>query len=267
MRNANPFLNGFAANLLDHVTARVFLKIIYLMGLSLVSPILRISAIEKRQFIRLPSKSSSLWIFIIAITIAFISTFQEKQKHLASLHQKQNLIEPANEMPMVFGTKLSGSLPRKRSGIIAEKSPSPAHGRKTAFLFQPIILQAAKRHGVDPALIRAIIMAESGYNPRAISGIGAQGLMQLMPKTAESLGVVDSFNPEHNIKAGVKYFKQLLNQFEGDVILALAAYNAGARKVRKHEGVPPIKATQRYIRKVVKYYQNYKVLMAGGNDG
>jgi soluble lytic murein transglycosylase-like protein len=82
--------------------------------------------------------------------------------------------------------------------------------------------------------------------------------MQLMPKTAEELGVEDSFNPEENVDAGVEYFKMLLNRFAGDVTLALAAYNAGSRKVLKYQGVPPFKATKYYIKKVFNYYQVYK---------
>jgi soluble lytic murein transglycosylase-like protein len=101
-------------------------------------------------------------------------------------------------------------------------------------------------------------MAESSYNPKAISKKGARGLMQLMPKTAEILGVKDSFNPEQNINAGVKHFKGLMNRFKGDVKLALAAYNVGSRKVRKYQGVPPFKATQSYIKKVLEYYQYFK---------
>ena len=225
-------------------------------------------SIDQKPPANLPSGVLTLCLFIIAmITIVQVYFFLERQKHTGSLHQKQNLIEPVNEMPVVSGIKLSGSFPKKDFGTSSENTSPSARGRKTAFLFQPIILQTAKRYRIDPALIRAIIMAESGYNPKAVSETGAQGLMQLMPATAESLGVADSFNPEHNINAGVKYFKQLLIQFEGDVILALAAYNAGARKVRKHKGVPPIKATRHYIRKVFKYYQHYKVQMADEKNG
>jgi soluble lytic murein transglycosylase-like protein len=125
-------------------------------------------------------------------------------------------------------------------------------------LFHPIILQEANRYEVDPALVKAIIMAESGYNPKAISKKGAKGLMQLMPSTAEALGVEDIFNPEQNISGGVRYFKQLVNRFDGDVTLALAAYNAGSRKVRHYQGIPPFKSTQCYIKKVFKYYDLYK---------
>jgi len=129
---------------------------------------------------------------------------------------------------------------------------------KKEHLFHPIILQEASRHEVDPALVKAIIMAESGYNPNAISKKGAKGLMQLMPSTAQALGVEDAFNPEQNISGGVRYFKQLVNRFDGDVKLALAAYNAGSKKVRHYQGIPPYKATHYYIEKVFKYYELYK---------
>jgi soluble lytic murein transglycosylase-like protein len=123
-----------------------------------------------------------------------------------------------------------------------------------------IILLAASRHKVDPALVKAIIRAESGYNPKAVSKKGAMGLMQLMPRTAEALGVEDEdiFNPENNIDAGVKHLKQLLIHFHGNVRLAVAAYNAGTKKVRKYKDIPPYKATRHYVNKVLEYYQYYK---------
>ncbi len=132
--------------------------------------------------------------------------------------------------------------------------------------FEDIIHEAAKRYGVDPALIRAIIMAESGYNPKAVSKRGAKGLMQLMPATAQELGVVEPFDPVHNIHGGVKYFRRLLDRFNGDIKLALAAYNAGSTKVRRHKGIPPIRATRYYINKVFRYYKIYKREMNPGTD-
>jgi soluble lytic murein transglycosylase-like protein len=122
---------------------------------------------------------------------------------------------------------------------------------------------AAIRHGIDPAMIHAIIMAESSFNPDAVSNRGAQGLMQLMPQTAESLGLADAFDPGKNIDAGARYFRQLLNQFRGDVELALAAYNAGIQSVINHNGVPPFKTTQRYVRKVLDYYEHYRRMLTG----
>ncbi len=135
---------------------------------------------------------------------------------------------------------------------------TPAHGndqRETAY--HDYILEAGQRHEVDPALIKAIIMAESNYDPRAVSRQGAKGLMQLMPNTARELGVRDIFDPEHNIDGGVKYFRFLLDECDGQVRLALAAYNAGLYKVKQYGGIPPFKATRRYIQKVMEYYRHY----------
>jgi soluble lytic murein transglycosylase-like protein len=131
---------------------------------------------------------------------------------------------------------------------------------KVKLLYRTIIQQASRRYGVESAMIKAIIMAESSYNPRAVSSRGAAGLMQLMPTTADSMGVKDKFDPKHNIDGGVRYFKNLLVRFDGDIRLALAAYNAGAKKVRQYNGIPPYKATRSYINKVFQYYQRYKDL-------
>lgn len=144
------------------------------------------------------------------------------------------------------------------SGQWPGRHPKSVFGKKEEPKLHPIIFHTANRYQVDPALVSAIIMAESEYNPRAVSRRGARGLMQLMPATAEELGVEDIFNPQQNIDGGVRYFKQLVNRFDGDIILALAAYNAGSRHVRHYKGVPPFKATKRYIKKVFKYYRIYK---------
>jgi len=145
-----------------------------------------------------------------------------------------------------------------KTETIPEKILPLAQGLEPERLYHSIIIEAANRYQVDPAIVKAIIMAESSYNPNAVSKKGAKGLMQLMPKTAAELGVKDSFNPVYNINGGVQYYKKMLNQFNGDVKLALAAYNAGSRKVKKYQGIPPFKATHYYIKKVFKYYQYYK---------
>ncbi|OPL16841.1 MAG: hypothetical protein AVO39_00785 [delta proteobacterium MLS_D] len=134
----------------------------------------------------------------------------------------------------------------------------PAFDCKRQDSFDDIIEEAAVRYNVEAALVKAIIMAESGYDPRAVSSRGAMGLMQLMPGTAESLGVKDGFNPEENIDAGVRYFRNLMNNFGEETRLALAAYNAGPRKVREYSGVPPFPATRVYIEKVFRYYRYFK---------
>ena len=123
--------------------------------------------------------------------------------------------------------------------------------------FHDQILRAAEAYDVDSALIRAVIMVESSNNPVAVSRRGAQGLMQLMPVTARSLGVHNPFDPDMNIDGGVRYLKQLLDRFDGDVRLALAAYNAGPRHVRNYGGVPPFNSTRNYIDKVLNYRRRY----------
>ncbi|MEJ2638855.1 MAG: transglycosylase SLT domain-containing protein [Desulfosarcinaceae bacterium] len=132
--------------------------------------------------------------------------------------------------------------------------------------FHSLILQAAMAHDVEPALIKAVILAESNYNPKAISKRGARGLMQLMPSTAAALGVTDLFDPEDNINGGVKYLRQLLDRFNNDVRLALAAYNAGSRYVRRYKGVPPFRSTRLYIKKVFKYQALFEEEMAANRQ-
>lgn len=117
---------------------------------------------------------------------------------------------------------------------------------------------AAEAHGVAFPLLKAIIKAESNFNPRAVSRKGAQGLMQLMPDTAKSLNVYDPFDPWENIMGGTKYFKMLLNRFDGKLQLALAGYNAGPNRVEQHKGIPPFQETQNYVKKVLEYYYRLK---------
>jgi len=138
-----------------------------------------------------------------------------------------------------------------------EKPPMDLPKFKHEHTFQTIIAAASARYNVDTAMIKAIIRAESGYNPHALSPMGAGGLMQLMPLTAESMGVDDIFDPVQNVNAGVKYFKKLLKLFKQDVSLALAAYNAGIQRVHEYNGIPPFSTTQIYIKKVLEYRQYY----------
>jgi len=124
--------------------------------------------------------------------------------------------------------------------------------------FEPIISSCSREFGVDSSLVKAVIHAESGYNPSAVSPKGAQGLMQLMPKTAQGLKVADSLNPSDNIRGGVRYLRFLLDTFKGDESLALAAYNSGLGSVAKYGGIPPYRETQTYVAKVLSYRNNYR---------
>lgn len=117
-----------------------------------------------------------------------------------------------------------------------------------------IVKSTCQKYGVDDKLVMALINQESGFNQNAISKVGAQGLMQLMPATAKSLGVTNALDPVQNIEGGVKYLQGLLNQFHGNKILALAAYNAGPNAVKKYNGIPPYKETQNYVKNILKNY-------------
>ena len=117
-----------------------------------------------------------------------------------------------------------------------------------------VVNQIAEKHGVDEKLVQALIKQESGFNPKAKSKAGAMGLMQLMPSTAKNLGVQDPYNIVQNVEGGVKYLKSMLNKYNGNVILALAAYNAGPGAVDKYDGVPPYKETQNYVRNILANY-------------
>ncbi len=124
--------------------------------------------------------------------------------------------------------------------------------------YSDLITRTAEIHDVDPALVKAIILAESEYRVDAVSPQGASGLMQLMPRTAAEFGVKNLFDPKHNVQGGVKYLRWLLDRFDGRVKPAVAAYNAGITNVKRYGGVPPFKETRRYVRKVFRYYAYYQ---------
>jgi soluble lytic murein transglycosylase-like protein len=125
-------------------------------------------------------------------------------------------------------------------------------------IYDALIAQLSKKYDVDFHLVKAIIRAESGFNPYAISRKGARGLMQLMPETAQRMNVSNIFDPKDNIDGGVRYFKYLLSLFNNDLRLSLAAYNAGENIVAQVKGIPPYRETIYYVKKVLVFYQSYK---------
>jgi soluble lytic murein transglycosylase-like protein len=118
---------------------------------------------------------------------------------------------------------------------------------------------ASKKYALDPALVKAVIHAESRFDPLAVSPKGAKGLMQIDPVTIAQMGISDPFNPKYNIYGGVRYLREMLDAFKGDKHLALAAYNAGPNQVLRHNGVPPFKDTKKYLSKVLRYQTYYKL--------
>jgi soluble lytic murein transglycosylase-like protein len=124
--------------------------------------------------------------------------------------------------------------------------------------YEALIVRASERYRVDSALVKAVIKAESNFNHRAVSPVGARGLMQLMPATAATLQVQDSFHPEKNIDGGVRYLRYLMNLFNGNLPLVLAAYNAGENTVIRYKNrIPPYQETQTYVRRVLGYFDKY----------
>jgi soluble lytic murein transglycosylase-like protein len=142
---------------------------------------------------------------------------------------------------------------------VLKESGGPAGAGSTAgATYEELIRLASGRHSVDADLIRAVIKAESDFNSHARSNKGAMGLMQLMPDTARLHNVGDAYDPNENVDGGVRHLKMLLERYQGDLTLSLAAYNAGSGAVEKHGGIPPFAETREYVRRVLRFYDSYR---------
>lgn len=146
--------------------------------------------------------------------------------------------------------------------IMPEKSDSSGglngnSNGNASVVYDTLISNVSRRYGVDPNLVKAVVRAESDYNPSAVSRAGARGLMQLMPETARMMGVKDIHNPVDNINGGTRYLSSLIKKFNGKLPMALAAYNAGEGAVRSYGRIPPYKETQMYVKKVLRFYDHY----------
>jgi len=166
-------------------------------------------------------------------------------RHLVDQSYAANASSPS---PGVYGTPVSHE--KSGAGTLTGTNKSE---------LEKMVEQMAQKHGVDPALVKSVVQAESGFNPRAVSPTGAKGLMQLMPGTAASLGVTNPFDPAQNVDGGVRYLKQMLDRYDGNISLALAAYNAGPGAVDRAGGIPNYRETQNYVQKVTRNRVNFVV--------
>ena len=170
----------------------------------------------------------------------------------AKIQSFENVLK--NSTGVKFGDLLTRPVTKVNANIYSAQAETGAEKISTREQIKNIVFRAAKKHGVDEKLVNALIKQESGFNPNAKSKVGAMGLMQLMPATAKGLVVTNPMDPEQNVEGGVKYLKSMLNKYNGNVILALAAYNAGPGAVDKYDGVPPYKETQNYVKSILANY-------------
>ncbi|AAZ24046.1 lytic transglycosylase domain-containing protein [Colwellia psychrerythraea] len=208
-----------------------------------------------RRFSREQFQCCRLGLFLILATSVIVSyAFEKKTANIYTYKSTSGVTSFSDIEP------LDVDFSRYRFDCYACEVDSLIDWRKATLYLQPYkndINKAALKYDIDPAFVRAVIHAESHFNPQAVSKQGAQGLMQLMPATAKELGVRNSLSAQQNIKGGVKHLARLLRKYKGDNKLASAAYNAGEGAVKRHGGIPPYKETQVYVERVGILHQRY----------
>ncbi len=204
----------------------------------------------------------------------YISSLDITLRRIQDIEYKFNILNNAagmddeNEFQSLLDSKISQKKEIKNPPILNTQfadriySSTPAEPFSRGDIDNLIEAYAAK-NDLDSAFVKAVIKQESGFQPEVMSHCGAMGLMQLMPETASSMGVMNAFNPEENIMGGTKYLKGLLDRFGGNKALALAAYNAGPGAVQRYGGIPPYEETQNYVKSVLAHYEKFK---SGGQD-
>ena len=197
-------------------------------------------------------RTTLMIVLMLIILAAVLSIPAASDADIYRYVDKEGIIHLTN-VPTQTGVKYALILRERR--VLLRVNPRDIN------MYDHLITQAAAKYKLDSALVKAVIKAESNFNHQAVSRKGARGLMQLMPATASSLQVHDSFHPEKNIDGGVRYLRYLLNVFRGDLSLALAAYNAGEKAVVKYNyRIPPYRETQDYVQRVMSYLDHYRSL-------
>jgi soluble lytic murein transglycosylase-like protein len=187
-----------------------------------------------------------------------IAAVQSRMTEIQSMIAACNGQPPAQQQtPAASGASFDQQL-QSATGQLGASAVSPLAAGGSSTQYDAQINAAAQKYGVDPALLKGLIKQESGFNPNAGSSAGAQGLTQLMPGTASSLGCTNPLDPAQSIDAGARYLRQQLDTFGGDVRKALAAYNAGPGAVQRYGGVPPYAETQDYVQKVMSYAYQFR---------
>jgi soluble lytic murein transglycosylase-like protein len=171
-----------------------------------------------------------------------------------------NIREPGRRCELVVRSSKKSKARSSSKGRTSSAKPKSGSPKDAARYrrYDGLIGEAARLYQLPEPFIRAVMRVESDFNPTVVSRAGAMGLMQLMPKTARSMGVSDPFDARQNILGGARYLRILANRFKGDLVLTVAAYNAGEGAVQKYNGIPPYKETQRYVRRVLKHYYAYR---------
>lgn len=184
------------------------------------------------------------------------ATFQNILSEILIEAEMDSLAQPINSSQPLQTLDSTSTAANNPLTALTSAAMPPLSLLKNTGNFEQIINQASQLYNVPAKLITAVIQQESSFNPNAVSQSGAEGLMQLMPATARSLGVNDAFDPEQNIMAGTKYLKQMLDKYSGNIDLGLAAYNAGANNVDKYNGIPPFTETENYVKNITSMYDS-----------
>ena len=210
----------------------------------------------------LRAKLVALAVLLALSASAFAADLAVLRNGFSIRHQRREVLGATTRLYFESGSQ-SGWVDIPTAEIASyqreEVEPTDASPPSKAEGIPALVDAASDRHQVDPDFINSVIKAESSFNPRARSPKGAQGLMQLMPATAARLGVMDAYEPGVNIEGGTRYLRQLLEQYHGDAIKALAAYNAGPQRVEQYRGVPPYRETRNYVRRVIIDFNRKKL--------